>query len=318
MPTCIELFAGAGGLALGLKQAGFEHLLLVERDPRIAGTLVRNGFETAQAADVGAIDFGVWRDRVDLLCGGPPCQPFSRGGLGRGAEDTRNGWELALDAVETIRPRALLFENVSSLLAPRYEAYVNTISDRLAHLGYSIAWLRLDACEFGVPQHRKRVFLVGFMEAQALDTFNRAFAAEPRTYPPRTVRDMMTELGAPDGQNWHVLRGNPRPYPNHTGSTMDAPAKTVVCGCNGVPGGMNAITLDDGSFRYFTVREAARLQSFPDTYVFSSTWSRAFVELGNAVPPAVGCIMGRLVKRCLTRESSASAAARASTTDIRP
>ena len=124
MPTCIELFAGAGGLALGLKQAGFEHLLLVERDPRIAGTLVRNGFETAQAADVGAIDFGVWRDRVDLLCGGPPCQPFSRGGLGRGAEDTRNGWELALDAVETIRPRALLFENVSSLLAPRYEAYL--------------------------------------------------------------------------------------------------------------------------------------------------------------------------------------------------
>jgi DNA (cytosine-5)-methyltransferase 1 len=316
MPTCIELFAGAGGLALGLKNAGFEHLLLVERDARIARTLNENGFD-AQTADVSTIDFRPWRDRVDLLCGGPPCQPFSRGGLGRGAEDTRNGWELALDATEAVRPRALLFENVSSLMAARYTTYVESIQARLLEMGYHISWIRLDACEFGVPQHRKRVFLVGFLDAAALDDFDESYAREPRSIPPTTVRDMMTALGPPNGQNWHILRGNPRPYPNHTGSVMDRPSKTIVCGCNGVPGGMNAITLDDGTYRYYTVREAARLQTFPDTYKFSPTWSRAFVELGNAVPPLIGQLMGRLVARSLTRRSERPDEAR-DTSDTRP
>lgn len=296
--TCVEIFAGVGGLALGMMSAGFRHLKLIEKDERIARTLQRNLGANApvETADVADVDLSPLRGAVDVMCGGPPCQPFSQGGLGLGSDDTRNGWGLALRAVDVTRPKAFIFENVSSMLSSRYAKYVTTLDRRIADLGYSAGWFCVNAADFGVPQFRKRVFCVGFCgDPEALAAFSRQLAALPRCRPHKTVRDAMRELGPPDGANWHVLRGNPRPYKGHTGSVLDKPAKTIVCGTNGVPGGANAVTLDDGTYRYFTVREAAHIQTFPHSFEFSPVWSRAFVEVGNAVPPLLATKLARLL-----------------------
>lgn len=300
MPTCVELFSGAGGLALGMKQAGFEHRLLVERDPRIVETLKRNGFVTALAADVRDVDFSSFASEgIDVVCGGPPCQPFSRGGLQKGADDRRNGWDLAVDVVSTIRPRAVLFENVASMMSSRHAPYVATITARLRAMGFHATWLKVQAADFGVPQKRSRALCVAFADASALARFERLFRDAPRVSSHRTVREVFARLGPPDGTNGHVVRGHARAYPGHTGSTLDAPSKTLVAGNNGVGGGMNSIVCADGTRRYYTIREAAALQTFPDTYQFDPTWSRAFVEIGNAVPPLLAAMLARLVEQAL-------------------
>ena len=112
---------------------------------------------------MGSFDYSPWRGAVDLLAGGPPCQPFSGGGLRRGAADERNGWEAALHATQELRPRALLFENVRGMLTPRFDAYRGAISARLTALGYHHDRLALDAADYGVPHHRHPVFLVGVL-----------------------------------------------------------------------------------------------------------------------------------------------------------
>jgi DNA (cytosine-5)-methyltransferase 1 len=117
----------------------------------------------------------------------------------------------------------------------------------------------------------------------------------PTELPWITVRDSLKGLGEPTGRRNHVLQPGARTYPGHTGSNLDAPAKALKAGDHGVPGGENMMITDDGSVRYFTLREAARLQGLPDTYTFPTSWSESMRQLGNAVPSqlakAVGCWM---------------------------
>ena len=178
--SCIDLFAGAGGLALGLGGAGYWHLALVERDARKVATLERNGFTQAVCADVGDVDYTQWRGAVDLLSGGPPCQPFSGGGLLLGEADARNGWEVTIAATAALRPRAVLFENVHGMLTGRFAGYRRAISARLDDLGYHHSWVPLDAADFGVPQRRRRVFLIGFADRRARVADGRACVADGR------------------------------------------------------------------------------------------------------------------------------------------
>ena len=138
--NCIDLFAGAGGLATGLSQAGFEIELLVESDERVAAALTRNRYEHVECAEVQAVDFTRWRGGVTLLSGGPPCQPYSEGGLRRGAADDRDGWGAALGAVAAVLPRVVLFENVRGLMSAKFESYRGSITLRLEGLGYYVAW----------------------------------------------------------------------------------------------------------------------------------------------------------------------------------
>jgi DNA (cytosine-5)-methyltransferase 1 len=381
-PTSVELFTGAGGLALGLAKAGIATKALVERDRWACETLIGNrdrGHPLATDwrvldADVRDVDFAAFEDRVDLVAGGPPCQPFSLGGKHRGRADTRDMFPASAAAVRALRPKAFLFENVRGLARPSFAPYFEYIKLRLTHpeitlrdgepwedhkarlerhhtggsrsgLTYNVVADVLDAADFGVPQRRHRVFIVGFRsdldarwafprpthskEAMLRDQgpgggyWDRHAVASKDRPPPRntplrgtetalshapwrTVRDAIADLPDPRSAAarsipHHVHQSGARVYPGHTGSPLDKPSKALKAGDHGVPGGENMLVNPDGSVRYYTVREAARIQTFPDDYLFHGAWSETMRQLGNAVPVRLGEILARSVVAALNR-----------------
>lgn len=362
----IELFAGAGGLTLGLKQAGFSPEILVERDAHCGAALRRNarllGLEGSTAIlqrDVQTVDFRDYRD-IDLLAGGPPCQPFSTAGRGSGQQDPRDMFPQIVRAVRECGPKAFLIENVPGLMAPRHREYRDYILMQLrypeviahpgeswqSHLGrleaclehgvalpvhYDIHVLQLNAADYGVAQTRMRVFLIGFRSDLALswiaptathenpsklDGRRTAVAgtgaAAPVTrdrQPWLSIRDVVHDLpafGTPEAEALeHRSREGARPYPGHTGSPYDMPSKALKAGVHGSPGGENMIDFGDGQYRYLSIREAARVQGFPDDYSFEGvSWSRALRLLGNAVPVPLASKVGIAVAAALRSDEA--------------
>jgi DNA (cytosine-5)-methyltransferase 1 len=377
----IELFAGGGGLALGLHEAGFSPVAVVERDADSCDTLRENwlrGMATKLRlfdSDVRAVDFKPWQDRVALVSGGPPCQPFSIGGKHRGYNDERDMFPPAVQVVRTVRPKAFIFENVRGLLRKSFAKYFGYVLLQLQYpeltrgggeawsehharleehhtagsehgLRYRVLFQKVNAADFGVPQQRERVVIVGFRwdvqerwsfpapthTQDALETAKwltgvywdeHQIPLSQRPTPPadtqrglarmetlpfsarwRTVRDAIA--GLPDPQSPeaarvsnHRFQPGARKYPGHTGSDIDSPAKTLKAGGHGVPGGENMIAFPDGSVRYFTVRESARLQTFPDWYVFPNSWTESMRQIGNAVPVSLAKVIGSSVARTL-------------------
>jgi DNA (cytosine-5)-methyltransferase 1 len=357
----VELFAGAGGLALGVARAGFRHLLVSEWDKDACDTLRRNALRVPEMkgwpvveGDVRRLDYAPFRDQVDLLAGGPPCQPFSLGGKHGGQDDRRNMFPEALRAVRELRPKAVLFENVKGLLRPGFRPYFDYVlawlrspdcvsregepweahRDRLrkAPPAYDVHAQLVDAADYGVPQSRERVLITAFrsdlgvswstpprrtseaalFHAQWIEGSYWEEHGMSAPKPPPAVRERIQREGRPlfppAEARWRTLRdalnGLPKPragmdatevanhvlipgarsYPGHTGSELDQPAKTLKAGDHGVPGGENMLRGGGGRVRYFTVRESARLQTFPDAFVFGGSWSETMRQLGNAVP----------------------------------
>ncbi|MGD1083373.1 MAG: DNA cytosine methyltransferase [Verrucomicrobiota bacterium] len=362
----IELFAGGGGLALGLDEAGFTPVAVVEKDADSCQTLRTNWIGTMGKhlslfdADIRHVDFRQWQDRVELVSGGPPCQPFSIGGKHRGYRDERDMFPPAVQVVRTVRPKAFIFENVRGLLRKSFAKYFAYVLLQLQYpeltrrngdewtehhaqleqhhtagvergLRYRVIFQKVNAADFGVPQNRERVVIVGFRwdiktrwsfplathsqgSLEAAKWITGVYWEEhqiPRSRRPRTPAKIEHSLGRieslPLSSRWRTVRdalcGLPDPrlpeallflnhrfqagarqYPGHTGSDIDAPAKTLKAGDHGVPGGENMLAFMDGSVRYFTVRESARLQTFPDWYIFPSSWTESMRQIGNAVP----------------------------------
>ncbi|HEX7899013.1 MAG TPA: DNA (cytosine-5-)-methyltransferase [Planctomycetota bacterium] len=377
----VELFAGAGGLALGVARAGFKHLLVSEWDKEACDTLRRNAARVPEMAgwpvvegDVRSLDYRPLRDRVDLLAGGPPCQPFSLGGKHGGEGDARNLFPEAIRAVRELRPKAVLFENVKGLLRSSFRPYLDYIRDWLRRPGltpkegesweahharlreskeveYDVHSQLVDSANYGVPQSRQRVLMVAFrsdlkaswstppatagedalFHAQWISKryWKEVGASVPRPpvevkerlareglplFPPalerwRTVRDALRGLPKPrTGMDAeianHVLISGARAYPGHTGSELDLPAKTLKAGDHGVPGGENMLRLGGGRVRYFTVRESARLQTFPDAFTFHSAWGESMRQLGNAVPVTLAEVFATAIRDRLARAGS--------------
>lgn len=360
-PTTLELFAGCGGMAIGIANAGFQSLAAIEWDKNACETLRRNpralGLEDSDhvvESDVRAFDYHPLEDQVTLLAGGPPCQPFSLGGKHRGNRDDRNMFPAVFDVVRAVRPRAIFLENVRGLTREAFRPYFNYILAQLARpylvpkkdenwrdhatrlqretrsrsrdLTYSVTFHPIECANFGVPQRRARVLFVAFRTDLGVtwvpptETHSHAAlerAKQDGTYwqehgirrrktdapvqlstvvPTErwlTVRDALKSLPEPKDFRDHPTIanhvGNPgaRSYVGHTGSPFDEPAKALKAGDHGVPGGENMLRRDNGTVRYFTVREAARLQAFPDNYVFKGAWVECFRQLGNAVPVRV-------------------------------
>lgn len=374
----VELFSGCGGLALGTARAGFEHVRIVEWNADACATLTLNkskGVEHARTwsltrGDVRVVDWSEVAGPVDLVAGGPPCQPFSIGGKHRGNTDHRDMWPEAVRAVRELRPKAFLFENVRGLARPAFSDYLEWIKchlavpqlgrweeeDHVAHLTrlrdymgraeYHVMVLSVNAADFGAAQKRSRVIIAGVrrdlgVQLEALapthsrerllwdqwvsgeywsrhgmctpaqkpmdETDRRAVARmrasgnAPPTRPWRTVRDALQDLGEPTGANNHIFQNGARVYPGHTGSVLDQPAKALKAGDHGVPGGENMMVRDDGSVRYFTVREAARLQGLPDNWGFATSWTESMRQLGNAVPTQLAEAVGRWMADSLIR-----------------
>ena len=379
----LELFAGAGGLALGIGRAGFTHSAVVEWNHNACDT-IRGNQERAVIdwplfeADVRAFDYSPFENQVDLLAGGPPCQPFSIGGKHRGQDDTRNLFPEAVRAVRELKPKAILLENVKGLLRESFAKYFEYILLQITYpeveyktgeewvshlarlekhhtkglvrgLSYRVVFRLLNAADYGVPQRRERVIIVAFRSDLNLDwSFPEATHTDdalalakwgtgeywerhriakkhrppapkgvqgklgdgwfgPSTNPWRTVRDALAGLpdpvvGQEDGGFLnHRLIPGARAYPGHTGSPMDEPAKTLKAGDHGVPGGENMIDFEDGRVRYFTVREAARIQTFPDEFGFFGSWTESMRQLGNAVPVTLGKVVAEGIHACLAK-----------------
>jgi DNA (cytosine-5)-methyltransferase 1 len=375
----IELFTGAGGLALGLERAGFATIAMFERDADACATLKHNRPAwNIRQSDVCEVDFSSLGP-VDLVAGGPPCQPFSMGGKARGHQDHRDMFPQAVRAVRELRPAAFMFENVRGLLRDAFANYVEFIrlqltypyfpvsdnvdwdvnlrrlqrhhcsSRSISELSYKVTINLADAADYGVPQRRHRVFFVGFrrdidsgwsfpspthdrsllLRAQRItgDYWREHGIAPPPTSPGgratpqalhtaefplgldrwRTVRDALRDLPDPrNGRRFHdhVFQPGARAYPGHTGSPLDEPSKALKAGDHGVPGGENMMRFPDESVRYFTLREAARIQTFPDDYRFISSWSESMRQLGNAVPVELARVVAQSIAarlRSITR-----------------
>lgn len=324
----IELFSGCGGLAKGLENAGFEHCAFVEFNKWACESL-RMNFDPrfVHEVDVRKFDFSTFSG-IDLVAGGPPCQPFSLGGLAKAHNDQRDMFPQAVRAIRELQPKAFIFENVKGLLRKSFSAYFNYILFRLTFpdflekegetwqshserlqslfypqwngLKYRVQFKLLNAADYGVPQFRERVFIIGLRS----DVSGEWCWPEPTVkYSDRlTVWDVIKKLPDPKAKHRlrdHVFVDGARAYPGHTGSDIDKPSKTVKAGAHGVPGGENMICFADGSVRYMTVREAKLIQTFPPAYEISGPWGEALRQIGNAVPVKLAEIMGRQLFRTL-------------------
>lgn len=358
----IELFAGGGGLLLGSSLAGVEHVAAAEWNRWACTTMRENvamGYPTLKGlkvleGDVRNID---WNEvegahEADLVTGGPPCQPFSMGGKAGSADDPRDMFPAATSVIEEIRPKAYVIENVKGLTRKTFSEYFDFVKLRLQHpeirareheswldhyqrlqrehgrsrsdLTYHLTTTLVDAADYGVPQRRHRVFMVGIrsdldinwsfplpthsasallrdqMDGDYWDrhrvrssdriTIRAARKPDDGRKPWLTVRDALHDMPTPgvDGSaaGWldHKLQTGAKSYPGHTGSPIDEPSKALKAGVHGVPGGENMVRFPDGRVRYYSVREAARIQTFPDDYALHGAWSEVMRQLGNAVP----------------------------------
>lgn len=386
----VELFAGAGGLALGLSSVGVSHQAVVEWDHDACNTIRANQaagvnplahWPAPFEGDVRQFDYSPF-EGIDLITGGPPCQPFSMGGKHKAFLDGRDMFPEAVRAIRDARPRAFVIENVRGLVRPTFANYFSYIflqmefpslvarkgeewEDHLSRLErhktkggrseYHVVWRVLNAADFGVPQQRWRVLFVGFREDTGLEfSFPRethsleallhsqwvtgsyweehGIAKKRRPEPPeriqkrierlakgpdpadlsclrwRTVRDAIGDLPDPEKPaaskiQAHRFQPGARSYAGHTGSPLDEPSKALKAGDHGVPGGENMLRRPDGSVRYLTVRESARIQTFPDSYLFHGSWTETMRQLGNAVPVKLAAAVGGEVVRHLQQET---------------
>lgn len=369
----IELFSGAGGLALGVSLAGFHSVAVIEWDNIACATIRENQANAYPMVsgwplfenDVRHFQWSSIPEDIDLLAGGPPCQPFSLGGKHLAYGDPRDMFPATIDAIRLLRPKSFVIENVRGLMRSSFSTYYQYIllqlefpdiarrerekwldhlrrlrsekasqKNRSASHGYEVTSTLVNAADYGVPQKRERVFIVGFRSdvgarwsfPRPTHGLNELIASQwiseeywerhhvPRRSRPKmptkfrstvpqqivnkgvtskkpwvTVRDAL--VGLPDPRKAeaaefpnHRFQAGAKAYPGHSGSPLDLPAKTLKAGDHGVPGGENMLIQDNGQVRYFTVRESARLQSFPDGYYFRGSWTESMRQIGNAVP----------------------------------
>lgn len=216
----VTLFAGAGGSCQGLKDAGLDVVACFERDDDAVATLKANGLPAIQA-DLVDYDWSPYAGKIDLVEGGPPCQPFSAAGLGQGEWDARDCIPAYIDAVAAIRPRFFVMENVRGLTFKKHREYLETVVTMFRELGYNVEWRVLNAADFGVPQTRQRLFVVGRLDGEAIQW------PEP-THSKAQWVTMADALGW-DGAAMHIPRGSGMrerhgERPDHS---MDKPAPTI-------------------------------------------------------------------------------------------
>jgi DNA (cytosine-5)-methyltransferase 1 len=200
--TSVELCAGAGGQALGLEQAGFEHLALFENDPHACKTLSLNRphWNVIEHDLFEYYDFKQFGS-IDLLAGGLPCPPFSKAGKQLGEQDERNLFTRGVEIAEIIQPKAIMFENVRGMLDRAFDSYRDFIELRLRKNGYKVGWHLLNASEFGVPQLRPRVVMVAIKRAYA-GNFDQNFEKIPAPTVGRALLDLMAKNGWRGAKDW--------------------------------------------------------------------------------------------------------------------
>lgn len=325
----IDLYAGAGGLSLGLTKVGFALIDAVEQDAEACATFtsMHRGF-SAESRPIEEVSFRQHRGEIALLAGGPPCQPFSNGGKRLGHSDPRDGFPDFLRVISEVQPEAVLIENVPGLISGKRRPYFATLLRALRGRRYSVSWAVLNAAEYGVPQKRTRLFIVASRKGKfefPLPTHGcrarRPYVTSGQVLDPAKVNgppnnSIVTYARRPD------IR--PSPYDGHLfnggGRAIDlnAPAPTILASAGGnktpfvdtagiVPayhqhllaGGAPRAGRVEGT-RRITVNEAAALQTFPKRARFTGPRTTQYTLIGNAVPPRMARVIGKQLAKHLT------------------
>ena len=350
-PLAVDLFCGGGGLSLGLEQAGCTVALAVDIDKHAVATHEANFRGPALRLDLadedqvdGLLEL-LWGIRIDILAGGPPCQPFSRAGRSKirslvnagarsAVDERRDLWRTFITIAQELQPRAVLFENVPDLGLADDSLIVRRMTRELEGVGFDVDYRLLDAWRYGVPQHRQRLILVatgegGFSWPSTLDAVtvkdaigdlpplgNGTGGRELRYGSPQTLFQQKARLGMAGAKKSVIFDHMTRPVRND-----DREAFTLMDGATSysdlpdrlkryrddifddkynrldwtkLSRSITAHIAKDGYWyihpsepRTLSVREAARIQTFPDSFRFAGTRSHAFTQIGNAVPPAL-------------------------------
>ena len=305
--TCVEICAGAGGQALGLAMAGFVHVALVEYEADYCEILRKNRPEwNVICADVHDFDGRPYRG-VDLLAGGVPCPPFSVAGKQLGQNDDRDLFPEAIRLIREIKPKAVMLENVRGFLDPGFEAYRNHIFKSIRDLGYVTHIKLLNASNFGVPQLRPRVVIIGIRK----DQYGAFAYPEDRPDSAKTVGETLYDLMAENkwagAKRWAEQADRIAPTlvggsKKHGGPDLGPTRARKAWAELGVDGRGIADTAPPPGFEgmpRLTSRMMARIQGFPDTWTFGSRKTVACRMIGNAFPPPVAKAVGEQIKECL-------------------
>lgn len=318
--VCIDLFSGAGGLTLGLQRAGWECALALEIVKDACATYKKNFPHTSVIEeDIKKFSFSDFRGKISLVSGGPPCQPFSVAGYQKANKDARDMIPEFIRVVQEVEPEAFLMENVPGLLSAKHREYYNNIKKRLTDLGYDLVDEILNAADFGVPQYRRRLFLIGTRGfkftfpkpthgagLKSYISIKKAFQNLPKCEPNNAkITYAKSPILRPSPWAGMIVNGGGRPI------NLDAPAPTIPASAGGnrthivdeegvllryhsylMKGGspLNGIVKN---VRRLTIRESARLQSFPDEFEFVGKKSSLYRQVGNAVPPVLAEAVGK-------------------------
>lgn len=309
MLSVLDFCSGGGGEFLGLESAGFAAAAAVDNDKAACRTLRRNRPDLRVIEDdlrnVRGQDF----KGIDLLAGGVPCPPFSVAGKQLGAEDERDLFPEALRLIQQARPSAVILENVPGFASSRFDEYRANLIARVERLGYVVEWRVLQASQFGVPQLRPRFFLVALKRRYA----RRFYWPEPScvyTTVGQALRDLMGERGWPGVESWVARAASIAPTlvggsKKHGGPDLGptrAKREWERLGVDGLGIADAAPALDfpiDGRPK-LTVRMTARIQGFPDDWVFDGGKTAAYRQVGNALPPPVAHAIGAAIHAALT------------------
>lgn len=307
--TEIELFAGAGGLALGLEEAGIKGLEFVEFDHDACNTLRTNRPKwNIVEDDIHNVDFTKYKDRIDIVTGGFPCQAFSYAGKKLGFEDTRGTlFHEFARCVKEVNPKMFLAENVRGLLSHDKGRTFSTIINVFEGLGYTLQYKVLNACFYGVGQKRERVVIIGIRN-DLTDKIKFNYPVPDKEW--TTLRTALKDCPESEGESYSENKKKVMELVPAGGCWVDLPSdiakaymkKSYYSG-GGRRGMARRIAWDEPCLtlttspsqkqterchpdetRPFTVREYARIQSFPDTWEFAGKMSNKYKQIGNAVP----------------------------------
>ncbi|MCO6407297.1 DNA cytosine methyltransferase [Hoeflea alexandrii] len=317
MLKSVELCAGAGGQALGLELAEFEHIALFENDPHACQTLRLNrpNWNVVEHDLFQDYDFSQFRG-VDLLAGGLPCPPFSKAGKQLGEGDERNLFTRGVEIAELIQPKAVMFENVRGMLDRAFDDYRDYIELRLRKIGYKVSWHLLNASDFGVPQLRPRVVMVALKSTFA-DSFNLDFDVVKAPTVGEKLKDLMAANGWPGAEHWAQNANRIAPTlvggsKKHGGPDLGPTRARQAWAELGVEGRTIADenpASDHTGMPRLTVRMAARIQGFPDSWDFYGRKTAAYRQVGNAFPPPVAAAVAQKICHALNKQDSVLALA---------
>ncbi len=308
MLTSIEICAGAGGQALGLAMAGFVHVALVEYEKEYCDTLTFNRPEwNVIHTDVRDFSGLPYRGKIDLLSGGVPCPPFSVAGKQLGSDDERDLFPEAIRLVKEINPRAVMLENVRGFLDPIFNEYRENIIESISSLGFKVQIKLLKANDYGVPQLRPRIVIVGIRNDISREFHYPEEHPEKSPTVGKVLYDLMKEKGWKGAKQWAknantiapTIVGGSKKHGGPDLGPVRARKAWLELGVDGL-GVANEAPVEgfEGNPR-LTPRMIARIQGFPDDWDFGKRKTAACRMIGNAFPPPVAQAVGEKIREVL-------------------